>query len=159
VTNGNKAGTNWTFWAAFADQGLLYHYTKYARRSVTIILADRVQNWGTTTNHTEASTDGNGPVHANVSGKVVRLLETLKFPFQNYSQPSSIMVQKCGRWTLGKGCPPPYSDYFHFTGKGKPWFNGPPSDLSNETKKASAEHFCWHTLTVLNDQRDMGIGN
>jgi hypothetical protein len=25
VTNGNKAGTNWTFWAAFADQGLLYH--------------------------------------------------------------------------------------------------------------------------------------
>lgn len=157
VTNGQKAGTNWTFWAAFADQGLLYHYTKYVRKSVTIVLADRVQNWGTTTNDTEAGTDVNGPASGNDT--VVRLLETLKFPFQNYSQLSSIKNQKCGRWTLGKGCPPPYSDYFHFTGKGKPWFKGPPSDLSNETKTASAEHFWWYTLTILNDQLDMGIGD
>jgi hypothetical protein len=159
VTNGKRAGTNWTFWAAFADQGLLYHYTKYVRKSVTIVLADQVQNWGTTTNDTGSVIEGNGSVHTNVSGAGVRLLETLKFPFQNYSQPSSILYQKCGRWTSGKGCPSPYSDYFHFTGKGKPWFNGPPSDLSNKTKTASAEHFWWYTLTILNDQLDMGIGD
>jgi hypothetical protein len=156
VTNGGNAGTNWTFWAAFADQGLLYHYTKYVRKSVTIVLADRVENWGTTTNHTE-STDGKGTV--NASATAVRLLETLKFPFQNYSQPSSIVSNQCGGRTHGKGCPSPYSDYFHFTGSGKPWFKGPPSDLSNETKIASAEHFWWYTLTVLNDQLDMGIGD
>jgi hypothetical protein len=156
VTNGRPAGTNWTFWAAFADQGLLYHYTKYARKSVSIVLADRVENWGTVaaTNHAEG-TDGNGA--ASVDGTVARLLETLQFPFQNYSQPSS--MSNCGRWTGGKGCPPPYSDYFHFTGRGKPWFKGPPSDLSNETKTASAEHFWWYTLTILNDQLDMGIGD
>jgi hypothetical protein len=82
-----------------------------------------------------------------------------KVPFQNYSQPSSILNQKCGRWTSGKGCPSPHSDFFHFVGKGKQRFNGPPSDLSNETKTSSAEHFWWYTLTILNDELDMGIGD
>jgi hypothetical protein len=154
VTNDDDiSGTNWTFWAAFADQGLLYHYTKYVRKSVTIVLADRVQNWGTTT---EVGTDGNGTA-ADGNGTVVRLLETLKFPFQNYAQPSRILNQKCERWTAGKGCPSPYSDYFHFTSKSKPWFNGPPSDLSHKTKTASSEHFWWYILIFLNRQLDMGI--
>jgi hypothetical protein len=148
VTNSDEAGLTWNFWAAWADQGLLYHITKYVRKSVTIVLADRVENWGT---------DGNDTTNAD--GAVVRLLETLKFPFQNYSQPSGILNKKCGRMASGKGCPSPYSDYFHFTGKGKPWFNGPPSDLSIKTKTASAEHFWWYTLTILNDQLDMDIGD
>jgi alpha-N-acetylglucosamine transferase len=157
VTNGKKAGKNWTFWAAFADQGLLYHYTKYVRKSVTIILADRVENWGTNTDTDTVGTDAN--VNANDT-VLVRLQETLKFPFQNYSSQANnnkMASHKCLRWTRGKGCPPPYSDYFHFSGSGKPWFRGPPPDLSNETKTASAEHVWWYTLTILNDQLGMGI--
>jgi hypothetical protein len=49
-----------------------------------------------------------------------------------------------------------YSDY-HFTGKGKPWFNGPPSGFwFIETKTASAEHLWWYTDDTERSF-DMGI--
>jgi hypothetical protein len=30
-------GTNWTFYGAFADQGLLYHWAKYVKKNLSII--------------------------------------------------------------------------------------------------------------------------
>jgi hypothetical protein len=32
-----QRGTQWSFLAAFADQGLLYYYTKYHRKSVSVV--------------------------------------------------------------------------------------------------------------------------
>merc|ERR1719162_1898739 len=39
--------TNWTFTAAFADQGLLYHWMKYEQKSFSHIHTNGdIQNWG-----------------------------------------------------------------------------------------------------------------
>ena len=36
-------GMNWTFHFAFSDQGLLYHWTKYVKKSVSIVFLGRVE--------------------------------------------------------------------------------------------------------------------
>lgn len=35
----------WDWHAAFADQGLLYYWTKYVKREVSIIIGDKVEHW------------------------------------------------------------------------------------------------------------------
>ena len=40
------SGTNWTWHAVFADQGLLYHWTKYVKQSVSLIIGNQIENWG-----------------------------------------------------------------------------------------------------------------
>jgi hypothetical protein len=54
-----------------------------------------------------------------------------------------------------KGCPP-YSDYFHFTGKVNRGTTDHRPDLSIETKTASAEFVVVYP-PILNDQLDIGI--
>ncbi len=83
-------GTNWTWHAVFADQGLLYHWTKYVKQSVSLIIHDEVENWG------------------NRDGEVY-LETTIKGALTNYSCTSSVQI---GSWR-----PSPYRDFVHFTGK------------------------------------------
>lgn len=48
-TNVKKTKTNnleWGWHGAFADQGLIYYWTKYVKKDVSIIINDRVQRWG-----------------------------------------------------------------------------------------------------------------
>jgi hypothetical protein len=59
---------------------------------------------------------------------------------------------------LGKGCVPPYSDFMHFSGSYKPWRTGPPDDLHHDTN-STPHRLWWSTLTLLNDEMDMGIGD
>ena len=47
-----NAGTNWTWHGSFADQGFLLYYTKYFRKSVSIINDKEVDHWGTFENGT-----------------------------------------------------------------------------------------------------------
>jgi len=44
----------WHFYGAYADQGLLYHWTKYEEKSVSIVFGQRIQNW---------CSDKNGKAH------------------------------------------------------------------------------------------------
>ena len=39
--------TKWTWDRASTDQGLLYHWTKYVKGSVSIIIGDQIENWST----------------------------------------------------------------------------------------------------------------
>ncbi|KAL3926586.1 MAG: hypothetical protein SGARI_005556, partial [Bacillariaceae sp.] len=50
------AGSNWTWFGAFADQGLLYHWTKYVQHDVSLIYGNTVENIGANSD----SGDGNG---------------------------------------------------------------------------------------------------
>jgi hypothetical protein len=79
---------NWDFWAAFADQGPLYHCTKYVQECDHWYRGP-VQNWGTTSmnDRKQARMLRNGISNVMVQWCVS---ETLKFPFQNYSEPSSM---------------------------------------------------------------------
>lgn len=43
-------GTGWDFSAAFCDQGLMYHWTKYVKKSVSIFIGNEVENWSSSDN-------------------------------------------------------------------------------------------------------------
>jgi hypothetical protein len=83
-------GTNWTWHAVFADQGLLYHWTKYVKQSVSLIIHDEIENWG--------SRDGNAHFETVIKDRALN----------NYSCPTAD--------TLEGNRPSPYRDFVHFTG-------------------------------------------
>lgn len=89
----SERGTNWTFHFAFSDQGLLYHWVKYYKRSVSIIFADKVENW------------------ANSSTGEVRLERVLHKPFINNSKPRIHFENACRKFMC---------DFMHFAGSKKP---------------------------------------
>ena len=39
-------GTNWTWHGSFADQGLLYYWAKYFKQNFSLVIKDKVENWG-----------------------------------------------------------------------------------------------------------------
>lgn len=84
-------GTNWTWHASFADQGLLYHWTKYVKQSVSLIIRDEVENWG--------SRDGNAHLETVLQQDALT----------NYTCAASVSAVT--------GQPSPYRDFVHFTGK------------------------------------------
>jgi hypothetical protein len=49
---------------------------------------------------------------------------------------------------------PPNCDYFHFTGRAKPWLADPPMELN---KWQSAQHFWFYHLSQLNEELQMGL--
>ena len=57
-----------------------------------------------------------------------------------------------------KPCHPPHSEFVHFTGKSKPWLNGPPDDFEESpSEERGPAHFWFHNLWILNDKLDMGL--
>ena len=90
--NSDKKMTTWDWHAAFADQGLLYYWTKYIKRDVSVIIGSAVQHW---------SDDGG-------EGVSLRTIDSDN-PLEKYS-------------CFPKGnLAPPYRDFCHFTGRYKPW--------------------------------------
>jgi hypothetical protein len=124
-------GTNWTFHFAFADQGLLYHWTKFVKRSVSILGFQSLQNWAFNA----------------TTGKTFREME-LAHPFNETSHPRFHNFGLCLKYLC---------DFAHFTGGGKPWTHTPPSDLSsaNFTHDDNPERVWWQTLAAID--RDLGM--
>jgi hypothetical protein len=109
---------NWTFYAAYFDQGMLYHWAKYVKKSVSIAFSnDRVENWGALMN---------GTIH---------LERTLLKPFANYSRP----VHKWDR-----PCRQSLCDHAHFAAGNKPWTKGPPNGgIVNAENAFTSEMYYW----------------
>jgi hypothetical protein len=127
---------DWDFYGAFADQGLLFHWVKYEQKSVSVVLKDKIQNWGAD------STDGTVRMEKELDLSVVS---------------EHARVRPCWKEIIKfRQCLPPHSDFTHFTGRSKPWLNTPPPDLSEATASLSPQHFWFYTLSILNDK--MGIG-
>jgi hypothetical protein len=131
-----KGGTKWNFHFAFSDQGLLFHWTKYVKRTVSIVhgyagIDQQVQNWSPT-----------------IDGKVV-LEERLKDPFNGRSKPRFKLYKHCNKFMC---------DFIHFTGKGKPWMHMPPANIAaTEYKKDDPTLVWWHTLYGLNEELGMAL--
>lgn len=128
-----EAGTKWNFRFAFADQGLLYYFTKYVKQSVSILYGTaEVENW------------------ASVQGRV-QLENTLSYPFEN---------SRTLRFTSGYLCRQFFCDVAHFSGDGKPWWTGPTRDIAQSVDISArgpvAARIWWHKLYELN--RDLQIG-
>jgi hypothetical protein len=123
-------GTNWTFHFAFSDQGLLYHWTKYVKKSVSIVFYDRVEN---------LSADVNGTVYLERQQQGI---------FANFSKPLI--------WSFG-ACQKFMCDFQHFTGTLKPWLRKPPEDLSETTKLKDATYLWWHYLKMVDKEVNLGL--
>ncbi|KAG7354545.1 hypothetical protein IV203_003901 [Nitzschia inconspicua] len=91
-SNFGETGTNWTWAFAYADQGLLFYWAKYIKKTVSLVRHNVVENWG-------VDESGNLRVESTTSD----LLDQYAPCDRNGPRPS------------------PYSDFTHFTGIYKPW--------------------------------------
>jgi hypothetical protein len=140
-------GHKWSFYAAHSDQGLLYHYVKFLRRSVSIVLAKAVQNWIP------------GP-----NGTVV-LEHELHEPFAKFTcrrgrrSRAQYMLHPATGNTLAMT--PPFCDFAHFYSVFKPWENlkeaaaGVQLDNKYEAENVLQYWFC--LLRLLDERLGMGL--
>jgi lipopolysaccharide biosynthesis glycosyltransferase len=134
ILNGLKRN-GWGFTGAMSDQGLLFQWVKYVKKSFTVILRNGAQNWGA---------DKKGNI------KLEKSLDLDVFA-------SKAKSRECWEGTLNQRlCTPPISDIVHFSGQQKPWLRKPPEDLSEATASTSPAHFWYYTLSILNDKLDLG---
>ena len=155
--NSGRQYDKWNFYGAFADQGtiwidscciiqrfydltyvypleilgLLFHWVKYAEKSVSIIFKHSVENW---------DVDGDGKLFME------QRLELSIFNDYNFDR-------VC--WNI-RPCKTPFKDFIHFTGKSKPWLVSPPEGFETDST-SSAPHFWYNSLHVLNDKMNLGI--
>jgi hypothetical protein len=90
-----RTGTNWDWYGANADQGLIYYWMKYVKKSVSLIIRHEVEQW-----------------EADVNGRLQRDENLYPKMLDNYGCASNL-AKKVG-WA-------PHSDYVHLTGRSKPW--------------------------------------
>lgn len=125
-----RNGTIWKWHGDFADQGLLYYWTKYYKKSVSLIIRDYVENWSarvtsygaTARNGTDDDDDGGG-------GDAF-LEDTWKnSPLRPYScMPDGRTKKGAYGHPRFKSRFTPHRDFHHFSGSGKPWWNNLDSD-------------------------------
>jgi hypothetical protein len=127
-------GSKWNFHFAFADQGLLYHWTKYVKRSVSIIGHRTVWNWAAGESETSMVLESEHAV-----------------PFNITPPPRIYNWAHCAKYMC---------DFVHYTGEKKPWLRHPPADLgsNNDTRSDNDPTLLWwNTLYELNHELDMNI--
>lgn len=130
-----EQGTNWTFLAAFADQGLLYYYTMYHQKSVSFLLRDgTAENW-------QYTPEGTVELRSQVSLLNFSVTEISAIPGRHHNYKF------------------PLNSFIHFTGVAKPWMRGgPPNDCcTEETKYKDAKYYWFWELSKMNVALDLGI--
>jgi len=135
----------WNFRYAFADQGLLYHYTKYVEQNVSILFGtERVENWGSSSN--------------NGSIEEPRLEQVLYRPFEKHYRTTTRRPLVRSDFLCQFYC-----DVAHFGGNAKPWMRALPAgiDLAQPVDRSAsgsvAVRIWWHTLYQLNQEFQMGL--
>lgn len=159
-----KRGMQWRFHAGHSDQGLLYYWTKFYKRDVSIIVQDKVENWidaesiGLTANKT---IDG--------FPKPILQMEFQNEPLRQFSSEEPLAVQfHCDQEEeMSKPihkkkhqCIVPYRDFAHFMGKNKPWSVYKPINWMTRTdsREYNLPTGLWfRTLKDLNKEFQMGL--
>jgi len=130
---------NWTWYGSWADQGLLYYWTKYVKKSVSIIIRNDVEQW-----------DKENWIET-WDGKLILRNETFDFEKNEIKG-----VLKNPFMKNGYGCPQqhllpnPYDDFKHMTGVGKPWYKSreelenPPDCLKANSKMECKAQVEWY---------------
>lgn len=128
-----ESGRNWTFHFAFSDQGLLYHWTKYVKHSVSIVYYGKVENWS--------------PMEVNGETKAVKE-RVLDKPFLEHSKPLIHQFTTCKKFMC---------DYMHFSGNQKPWLKRPPADLDGSNKLFNKDNIWWYFLMVVDHELGLNL--
>ena len=98
--------TDWTFYGAFTDQGLLFYWTKYVKKKVTILCGDKVRTY-----------DEN-----SISGEVELVKEESAMTiFENAPSIKNVTAMHRNRYLSHHIAP--YKHFHHFVQKRKPWLD------------------------------------
>jgi hypothetical protein len=129
---------------------MLYYYTKYYCKQVTIVKADIVENWAAV--REEGDDDEQHVV----------LEKSLSDPFPQGNVLAKPSLLSCHQLTAGKGtnygCPPPYNSYIHFTKYGAPLEYDLPLGHTLDEQRKLERILLWRTvLRHLNDQLEMRL--
>lgn len=127
-------GSNWDFYGSFTDQGLIYYWTKYVKKRVTIANGPRVKTW-------KANDEGNIELVRDVPGEEIfgHIEKTLK-------------VKAIHRATFNLHTHVPYRDFHHFKEYFKPWV------ASKAYRVDHGPHELWFdVLKELNERHSFGI--
>ncbi|KAL3913327.1 MAG: hypothetical protein SGILL_006538 [Bacillariaceae sp.] len=89
--------TEWNWHGDFADQGLLYYWTKYYKKEVSLIIGNEVENW-----------------LRNTSTSLQESLFQYGCVPKEHTRPNHYADSGWKRMV-------PYRDFKHFTGRAKPW--------------------------------------
>ncbi len=119
---GLNSGRQWNFPAAFADQGLLYHWIKYVKQNVTLFIGNEIEHW-------TSSADSTGPV----------LEATVKDALKGYECPSRL------EFPYDKHTKPPYDmegQMWHFWDE-KPWMVRNVKAVMRDNTKAFRAYKMW----------------
>jgi hypothetical protein len=146
-----RNGTNYTFLAAFADQGLLYHYTKYVRQSVSIVLPNGVvEHWVPPEMIGTKPTTTTRPTRTVATNASYRLFDQI-----GASQGSNRLLVPGRHNRFGS----PRHSFVHFTGERKPWMGGPPGGLrvTNATCLENGKNYWFWKLQDFNDRLQIGL--
>lgn len=124
--------THWRFHGGHSDQGLWYFYAKYLVQDCSIVVFDRVQNWGPAAEY-NVDVNSQPELAADFRGynpqTVPRLLNQTHLALMQFSpKPLIQQARKCdfeeGRLAGDHMCYPPYRDVAHYMGTNKPWQTG-----------------------------------
>ena len=143
-------GTGWGWYAGLFDQGLVYHYCKYARRNCTQILAREVMDWRPLPNAPEDASWGDSTVAKRIPWEQSILSNVSlarSFPFTR-------SLGFCKKFTVGK-CRLPYTDFTHWTAGSKPWKRQFPTNRTVFRfwkKPTSAKALWFHMFFTLQDE-------
>lgn len=98
----------WNFHGSWADQGLLYYWTKYIKKSVSIVVGPEVEQWSPDNWEEGKGEDDQLVLRTREDGSITTVVTD---PLRNYS---------CG---MPRGFfTEPYTEFFHMTGRNKPWY-------------------------------------
>ncbi len=127
------SGTKWNFYGAFTDQGLLYHWTKYVKKQVTIIKGRTVKTF-----------------RADVNGDVQIVKNE---PYKHVFGDIDVPLGKLNMMSHGMKNVVPYRGFIHFTENHKPWFSkvsrNPPSDVRYMEEAESGVQLWYHVLRKI----------
>ncbi|KAL3922974.1 MAG: hypothetical protein SGARI_006326 [Bacillariaceae sp.] len=140
-----RSGMKWGFWCAHADQGLLYYWTKYYQKAVTIFRGNVVENWANDTS----------------TGKplLTETMDPINVTRQYAPQSRSTILHNCHYEQRPDNymCKMPYQDYMHYTGKSKPWQGGYDPRKLNRPKSKWWYDLWFKTLFKASDEYGWNI--
>lgn len=125
----------------YLDQGLLYHWVKYVKRSVSIVSGEEVDNYG--------------PVNGQ---ERIRIEKTLVNPFDKYTCFPEKYEDTFGELpTSDARFLAPYRDFVHFLGSKKPWKRNPPPPVASNVESETPLQYWFFMLRLLNKELGLGI--
>jgi len=171
-----KNGTNWRFYGAHVDQGLLYYVMRFVFQDSSHLLGARVETWSSRNGRPDGVSSTYHTPHvdenllwANVEGSP--LLTSNLCLEDGRSSLTTITTTTTTKTTItipaSPYCSPGYRDFFHFDGHSKPWQSEMSSmeflkftsmkEFDGRPRRNTVRTFWLWNLNRLNVRLEMGL--